>query len=134
MLLYNDRGGIINAMSYVHWRDTFKGRLRALIERHHSLTIAEVGKRIGQKSGANISALIGKSRSSRDDCRMSTFLKLCNVLAEAYEGRMTEREIVLFLLGLSVNDILARPHDSSSDSPFSRESKHEVSQVDLHAE
>jgi len=100
--------------------EMFKSRLRELIERHEDLSISEVGRRIGHKSGTNVSMLISKSKSGRDDLRMSTFLKICNVLAQAYEGRISEREIALYLLGFPDGDVVSHVQNSGFEYPLSR--------------
>ena len=100
----------------------FKSRLRELIEGHEDLSISEVGRRIGHKTGTNVSVLISNSKSGRDDLRMSTFLKICNVLAEAYEGRMTEREIAVYLLGFPQDDLSSCFNRSGMEPSLSKES------------
>ena len=102
--------------------EMFKSRLRELIERHEDLSISEVGRRIGHKSGTNVSVMISKSKSGRDDLRMSTFLKICNVLAKAYEGRMSEREIAIYLLGFQQDNLSTRFKHNDMEPPWSRES------------
>ena len=100
--------------------EMFKSRLRELIERHEDLSISEVGRRIGHKSGTNVSMLISKSKSGRDDLRMSTFLKICNVLAQAYEGRISEREIALYLLGFPDGHVVSRVQNRGFEYPLSQ--------------
>jgi len=102
--------------------EMFKSRLRELIERHEDLSISELGRRIGHKSGTNVSVLISKSKSGRDDFRMSTFLKICNVLAKAYEGRISEREIAIYLLGFQQDNLSLRFKHNEMEPPLSRES------------
>ena len=101
-------------------RGQLQSRLRELIEKHENLSISELGRRIGHKSGTAVSALISSSKSGRDDLRLSTFLKICSVLAKAYEGRMTEREITLYLLGFSKDDLSARIQRNSFEFPLSQ--------------
>ena len=114
--------------------EMFKSRLRELIERHEDLSISEVGRRIGHKSGTNVSMLISKSKSGRDDLRMSTFLKICSVLAQAYEGRISEREIVLFLLGFPVGEIATSVQSSCFEYPLSRAGGKKEYPIELRAE
>ena len=121
-------------MMLLQWREGFKSRLRNLIEKHSELSISEVGRRMGQKTGTNVSGLISTSKSGRDDLRVSTFLKICSVLAEAYEGRMTEREIVLFLLGLPVSNVTPNVKNSSFEYPLSRGRDYEESFIEVHSE
>ena len=112
----------------------FQSRLRVLIERHKDLSISELGRRIGHKTGTAISALISSSKSGRDDLRLSTFLKICSELAKAYEGRMTEREIALFLLGFPVSDMVSLVQSSSFEYPLSRAGGKEEYPIELRAE
>lgn len=112
----------------------FQSRLRVLIERHKELSISELGRRIGHKTGTAISALISNSKSGRDDLRMSTFLKICSELAKAYEGRMTEREIALFLLGFPVDDVVSRVQINGFEFPMSRARGSKEYPIELRAE
>ena len=121
-------------MLYLRWHDTFKSRLRELIENHEDLSISEVGRRIGHKTGTNVSLLISNSKSGRDDLRMSTFLKLCSVLVQAYDGGMTEREIVLFLLGFPVGEIATSVQSSCFEYPLSRAGEDKECPIGFHAE
>jgi predicted transcriptional regulator len=98
--------------------ETFKSRLRELIEGHEDLSISEVGRRIGHKSGTNVSVLISRAKSGRADLRMSTFLKICDVLAEAYEGRISESEIALYLLGFPVGDMISSVKNRGFEYPY----------------
>ena len=120
-------------MLYSRWRDVFKSRLRALIENHEDLSISEVGRRLGHKTGTNVSVMISKSKSGRDDLRLSTFLRLCSVLVEAYVGRKSEREIVLFLLGFNTADTSSEQGDSF-EYPLSRAGEDEKCPIGIHAE
>ena len=99
---------------------SFQSRLRNLIERHPDLSISKLGKKIGHKTGTAISALIGNAKSSRGDLHLSTFIKICNVLAEAYNGRMSESEITLYLLGFSQKETPSRVHKNGNGYPFSQ--------------
>ena len=103
-------------------RGQFQPRLRELIEKSEDLSISELGRRIGHKTGTAISALISTSKSGRDDLRLSTFLKICNVLAKAYEGRMSEREIAIYLLGFQQDNLSLRFKHDELEPTLSRES------------
>lgn len=101
----------------------FSRRLRELIDNHDELSISELGRRIGHKTGTAISALISKSKSGRDDLRMSTFLKICSVLAKAYKGKMSEIEITLYLIGFSQVDTDSRIQRNGFEYPVHQTSE-----------